>query len=95
MGHPTDIDAFERHYREVHIPLANQMPGLRRYTVSRNITAVRGGEPPYLVATLDWDDMTALRAAFQSEVGQAIGKDVENLARFATVRSMTLELDDV
>jgi uncharacterized protein (TIGR02118 family) len=30
---PSDIEAFERHYREVHIPLAKQLPSLRRYTV--------------------------------------------------------------
>ena len=31
---PKDVDAFERHYREVHVPLAKKMPGLRRYTLS-------------------------------------------------------------
>lgn len=35
---PSDIEAFERHYREVHIPLAKQLPGLRRYTVSHDAT---------------------------------------------------------
>ena len=29
---PSDVDAFEHHYTEVHIPLAKQYPGLRRYT---------------------------------------------------------------
>jgi uncharacterized protein (TIGR02118 family) len=27
---PSDIEAFERHYRDVHIPLAKRLPGLRR-----------------------------------------------------------------
>jgi uncharacterized protein (TIGR02118 family) len=27
---PSDVKAFERHYRDVHIPLAKQLPGLRR-----------------------------------------------------------------
>ena len=31
---PSDVDAFERHYNDVHIPLAKQYPGLRRYTRS-------------------------------------------------------------
>ena len=52
---PSDIEAFERHYREVHIPLAKQLPGLRRYTVSHDATPVIG-EPYHLVAMLDWDD---------------------------------------
>jgi uncharacterized protein (TIGR02118 family) len=32
---PADPGEFERHYREVHIPLARQLPGLRRYSTSR------------------------------------------------------------
>jgi uncharacterized protein (TIGR02118 family) len=32
---PDDPEAFDRHYRDVHIPLARKIPGLRRYTVSR------------------------------------------------------------
>ena len=94
-GTPSDVEAFERHYRATHVPLARQLPGLRRYTLSRNVSALRGGEPYYLIAELDWDDMGSLRTAFQSEVGQRTGADVDYLARFASVRSMTYELADV
>jgi hypothetical protein len=27
---PSDVDAFERHYNDVHIPLARRYPDLRR-----------------------------------------------------------------
>ena len=63
---PTDVSAFERHYREVHIPLAKKLAGLRRYTLSRNASVVRGEEPHYCLAELDWDDMASLRRAFES-----------------------------
>jgi uncharacterized protein (TIGR02118 family) len=39
---PSDVDAFERHYNDVHIPLAKQYPGLRRYTRSHEPAAVIG-----------------------------------------------------
>ncbi len=55
---PTDPEAFDRHYREVHIPLGRQLPGLRRYAVGRDVAAVRG-VPYYLVAELEWDTMAA------------------------------------
>ena len=42
---PEDPAAFDRHYREVHIPLTKNLPGLRRYTIGRYATAIRGGEP--------------------------------------------------
>src|SRR5690348_16967605 len=49
---PDDPDAFDRHYREVHIPLAKKLPGLRRYTVSCNPTPTRDREAYYLIAEL-------------------------------------------
>ena len=73
---PHDVEAFERHYREVHIPLAKKLLGLRRYTLARNPVPVRGGEPYYQVGELDWDDMKTLQAAFQSPEGQATAADI-------------------
>lgn len=93
-GRPDDPEAFDRHYRDVHIPLARDLPGLRRYTISRDATSVRGGEPYYLVAELDWDDMPALQRAFQSPEGQATAADVANLAE-GGVHSMILDLEEV
>jgi uncharacterized protein (TIGR02118 family) len=91
---PSDIDAFERHYNEVHIPLAKQLPGLRRYTRSHEPTPLRG-EACYLVVMLDWDDKAALEAAFESEIGRRTAEDAANLARYATMRAMILQLDDL
>jgi len=92
---PSDVDAFERHYNDVHIPLAKQYPGLRRFTRSHE-PAVVIGEPFYMVVMLDWDDMAALEAALGSEIGQRTAEDAKaNLARYATFRGMILQLDEV
>ncbi|MCO5973364.1 EthD family reductase [Actinoallomurus soli] len=92
---PTDVDAFERHYDEVHIPLAKRYPGLRRYTRSHEPAAVIG-EPCHMVVMLDWDDMAALEAALGSEIGRRVAEDATvNLARYATFRGMILQLDEV
>ncbi len=89
---PSDVDAFERHYDEVHVPLAKQYPGLRRYTRSDSPVSVIG-EPCYLVVMLDWDDMGALEAALGSEIGRRVAADATaNLARYATMRGMVLQL---
>jgi EthD domain len=53
---PADPEAFDRHYREVHIQLARQLPALRRYTVGDEAAAIRGA-PYYLIAELEWDTM--------------------------------------
>lgn len=92
---PSDVDAFERHYNDVHLPLAKRYPGLRRYTRSHQ-PAVVIGEPCYMVVMLDWDDMPALEAALESEIGQRTAEDATaNLARYATFRGMILQLDEV
>jgi uncharacterized protein (TIGR02118 family) len=91
---PDDPAAFDRHYREVHIPLAKQLPGLRRYTISRNAAPTRDREAYYLIVELDWDDMVALRLAFETPEGHATADDVANLAPKDKVRTMIFELED-
>jgi uncharacterized protein (TIGR02118 family) len=90
---PADPETFDRHYREVHIPLARKLAGLRRYTVSRDVTAVRGA-PYYLVAELEWDTMNQLHAAFNSPAGRAVADDAALLQQLATVRSMIFAVDE-
>lgn len=54
------------------------------------------GEPCYMVAKLDWDDMAALEAALGSEIGQRTAENAaKNLARYATFGGMTLQLEEV
>ena len=92
---PTDVAAFDRHYVEVHVPLARRLPGLRRYTVGRDVAAVRGGPPCYLVAQLEWDTMDDLRAAFASPEGHATADDAAHLGELARVRSMVFVAESV
>jgi uncharacterized protein (TIGR02118 family) len=94
---PEDPVAFERHYRDVHIPLVKQMPGLRRFTIGRHVTARSSGEPYYWIAELEWDSMDALQKARQSPQGQAISQDAANLARSTgtSFQSMAYEVEEV
>ena len=82
---PTDVEAFDRHYRDIHVPLAKSLPELRSYTISRNTAVVRGADPYYLVAELDWDDMDALKRCFASPAGQQAAMDVDELAKICPV----------
>ncbi|WP_410790018.1 EthD family reductase [Kribbella sp. C-35] len=92
---PSDVAAFERHYNDVHVPLAKQYPGLRRYTRTHDPAAAIG-EPCYMVVMLDWDDMAALEAALGSEIGRRTAEDaLTNLRRYTTFRALILQLDEV
>ena len=77
---PQDTAAFDKHYFEVHIPLAKKLPGLRKYEVSRGpVTTLAGGEA-YMVAILTFDSLAAIKAAFASEAGAACAADRRHFA---------------
>jgi uncharacterized protein (TIGR02118 family) len=42
-GTPEDPDFFERHYREVHVPLVKKLPGVRRYQYGRQCAGLQAG----------------------------------------------------
>jgi uncharacterized protein (TIGR02118 family) len=90
---PADPETFERHYRQVHIPLLRQLPLLRRYTVSRDVTALHGA-PYYLITELEWDTMDELRAAFASPEGRATAADAAHLQELAPVRRMIFTAEE-
>ncbi len=61
-----EVEAFQRHWLEVHGPLGAAVPTLRRYVQSHTRRAAydRGREPAWDGAAMLWfDDGTALRAA--------------------------------
>jgi uncharacterized protein (TIGR02118 family) len=91
---PDDPAAFDKHYNEIHIPLARQLPGLLRYTVSRDVTPVRGKQY-YLVAEMDWESREAMQAAFASEIGQQTGADVPKFAPAGKSHSLIFEVTEV
>src|SRR5579862_1599562 len=78
---PTDTASFDKHYFERHVPIAKQIPGLRKYEVSHGDVATPAGPSGYhLVALLHFDDMGAIQAAFGSAQGQAAVADVQSFA---------------
>jgi uncharacterized protein (TIGR02118 family) len=81
---PEDAAAFDKHYNEIHIPIAKKLPGLLSYTISRSLSR---NAQYYLIAELDWADMASAQAALGSPEGAAATADV---AKFATTGASTL-----
>ncbi|KUM27413.1 hypothetical protein AU467_17225 [Mesorhizobium loti] len=73
---PKDVEAFDRHYFGIHVPLAKKIPGLRKYEVSDGPIATRlGTSSIHRIGTLYFDDLAALEKAFASPEGRAAGAD--------------------
>jgi uncharacterized protein (TIGR02118 family) len=78
---PKDAAAFDKHYFEKHISVAKKIPGLRKYEVSQGPVGTPAGPSGFhLIATLHFDDLAAIQAAFASAEGQAAAGDVQTFA---------------
>ena len=78
---PTDTAEFDRYYASTHVPLARKIPGLRKYEVSKGAVATPAGPSGiHLIATLHFDDVAAIGAAFVSPEGAAAAADVQKFA---------------
>lgn len=74
FGKPTDPDLFDKQYWEDHVPIAKQMPGLKKYKVHRVVGAPRGDPAYYQVVELEFENMDALRNAINSQAGRDSGR---------------------
>lgn len=76
---PEDPAAFDKHYDGVHAPLANKLPGLQRYTVSRPGPDADGNPPAYyMIAVLDFASEESFGAAVTSAEAQEAIADLAN-----------------
>lgn len=66
---------FARHWREVHGPIAQRLPGLRRYVQNH---LIGDGAAADGVAELWFDSADAMQAAFASDVGKETVLDGAN-----------------
>ena len=88
---PEDVDAFFKHYEEVHTPLVKKTPGLEKLVLNRVVGDVFGGTAPYIaVAEMDYPDKKTFEAAMKSPENQAVAED---LMRFAKGKVKVLVAD--
>ncbi len=88
---PGNPAAFDRHYFELHVPLIRRLPGLRTLATNRGpIISLYGASDVHLVATLHFDSLADINAAFTSECGRALAADRQQLAPHANEVQMFL-----
>ncbi len=80
---PGDPESFDRRYAQEHIPLAQALPGLDRFTLSR--PRGLGAQAPYLVAELWFRTAEELRAALKSPQMIQAGEHAQSLGAAMTI----------
>lgn len=83
---PDDVEAFDKHYNDVHLPLVKNVPGLRRLEVARITGSPFGETPYYLITEMYYDSIDAMNEANASSEGKAVVRDVMTFAaKYLTV----------
>jgi uncharacterized protein (TIGR02118 family) len=77
---PDDTDAFDAHYRDVHMPIVSRYPNLRDVRLSK-LAGVGGRDAAYyLMAEMTFDTAADLDDAIMSEAGAESAKDLRSFA---------------
>ncbi|MDD5126684.1 MAG: EthD family reductase [Dehalococcoidales bacterium] len=88
----VSIEEAEKQYYEEHIPLAQKIPGLRKYTIGKG----RGKDRPYYrIAELYFADKDAMNAGFASPQGKAVIADHGFVSRIADRIVMYFDEEEV
>ena len=77
---PDDTDAFDAHYRDMHMPIVSRYPNLRDVRLSK-VAGVGGRDSAYyLMAEMTFDTAADLDDAIMSEPGAESARDLRNFA---------------
>ena len=93
-GTPDDAETFDKHYREVHMPIVARWPGVERVELAKVVGGPGGSPSPYhLIAEIHFADTAALDAALSSEAGADAAKDFMAIAPGGSFMTVSELLD--
>ena len=78
---PADVEAFEKHYFEVHMPLAEKIPGLIKAEVAKLSSMPGQGNKFHLLTELYFENIDKLNEGMASPEGKAAGRDLMSFAK--------------
>jgi uncharacterized protein (TIGR02118 family) len=79
-GGPEALATLERRYREEHLPLVAETPGLRATRIWRVTEALGGETDLVLAAAMDFDDRAAMDDGLRSDPMRAAGRILREIA---------------
>ena len=79
-GGPEALATFENRYRDEHMPLVAQTPGLRATRAWRVSEALGGETDLAMAAALDFDDRAAMDEALRSDPMRAASRVLREIA---------------
>jgi len=80
FGKPADPELFDKQYWEEHVPMAKNMPGLRKFTVNKVVPPPGRDAPYYQVVEMEFENMEALKKATKSPQSQESTQHASKMA---------------
>ena len=75
------LEAFNKHYFDIHVPLVDKTPGLLRTEIS-HIKGLPGMDTKYhLMAEMYYENMDSFNAGMASPEGKAAARDLMSFAK--------------
>ncbi len=97
IHHRADFtrEAFRDYFRTVHVPLAEALPGLKRYLLDFPTDDAKRPPPAWdLVVELYFDTPEAMEAAWESREGRAATDDLEAFADLERTSWARVEVEE-
>ncbi|AOH53721.1 EthD family reductase [Peribacillus muralis] len=78
---PENKEAFDEHYFNVHGPITEKIPGLKKMEVTKIVGTPMGKDSEYhILCEMYYEDHDALQKGMRSPEGKASGKDLMGFA---------------
>jgi len=72
----ADVESFENYYRDVHVPKATVVPGLKRILLTRIESGLEGAAAPfYRVAEMYFESPQAMEESTHSDLWSSMRED--------------------
>ena len=92
--HPADLAEFQRRWSEEFVPLAEQLPDVRRIVVSHVDSGPAGEVEFHLIHEIHFDNKAALTAALASPAGVRAGQCLMNFAAQSATLMFAEHMED-
>ncbi|MFQ3545582.1 EthD family reductase [Halobacillus rhizosphaerae] len=77
---PENEEEFNEHYFNVHTPITNEIPGLKKMEVTKITGSPQGASDYYLMCEMYYESQEDLQNGMKSDKGKASGKDLMSFA---------------
>ncbi|HSU80493.1 MAG TPA: EthD family reductase [Candidatus Angelobacter sp.] len=77
---PSDPEAFDEHYKNVHTPITLKIPGLQKMEVTKIVGSPMGKSDYYLLCEMYYESHDALKSAMRTDESKASGRDLMSFA---------------